>query len=48
MGGKNFSGYKFSCLFAQLKVFKGYIAMTALQKDKSNPQIHFCIPDYLI
>ena len=37
MGGKNLSGYKVLSLFAQLKVFKGYIFTTAIQKDKSNP-----------
>ena len=37
MGKKNLPGYKFSFLFAQLKVFKGYTFITALQKDKSNP-----------
>ena len=41
MGGKNLSGYKFPCLFAQLKVFTGQIFTTALQKDKSNPAFRF-------
>ena len=41
MGGENLSGYKFSSLFAQLKVFKGQTFRTALQKDKSNSDYRY-------
>ena len=37
MGLENFLGYMFSSLITEHKVVKGYMFMTALQKDKSNP-----------
>ena len=40
MGWENSLDYMFSSLFTQLKVVKGYIFMTALQKDKLNPAVN--------